>query len=167
MLEIGNPGQVLTARARLVIGAIAGILAVAAAFTVLNAIGFRFDPFKLVEKRADRAEAATAVAVADAAGRRLEVEGERLTAQRVDVVVRQAAAAQTATAALSAEAWSASDANLPLPSDRADRLRAHDRELCRLSPALTGCPAPAPAADAGGRRRALPDLPAARPADPG
>jgi hypothetical protein len=97
---------------------------------------------ELARSRTDveRAEQATAA-------RSLEVGGERASAQRVEVVVRQVRVAEAATNALLLAAQEAPDAEQALSAERAKRLLDHDRQLCRFSPAL--CRA-APAADAAG-----------------
>lgn len=77
----------------------------------------------------------TEAAAADAAAARLEARGERESAQRVEVVVRQREAAARSLAELSEKALKSEDADAPLSPDRADRLRAHDRELCLAAPA--------------------------------
>ena len=48
-----------------------------------------------------------------------------------------------ATAAAETRARTADDADTPLDPDRAQRLHDHDRQLCRLAPAVAGCPASA------------------------
>ncbi|MGA0604935.1 hypothetical protein ACO2Q0_02960 [Phenylobacterium sp. VNQ135] len=80
-------------------------------------------------------------AQAQAAVASLEAAGERESAQRVEVVVRQRDAASGSVARLTQDAMISEDAYAPLPADRAARLRNHDDELCRISPGLAGCPA--------------------------
>ena len=87
-------------------------------------------------------------ALDDAAGRSLEAEGERATASRVDVVVRQIRETREATAALVQAAKEAPDAGEEIDPDSRDRLLAHDRMLCAARPSLDGC-GPAAAHDAG------------------
>ena len=165
MFGISDARRALTAQGRLAVVLIAALAMVVLTFMILQAIGFRFDPFGLTARKADRAQAAAAAAADNASARSLEAEGERRNAQRVEVVVRQASAATHATYTLSAQAWSADDASLPLPPDRADRLRAHDRELCWIRSSVTGCAASDPdAIDGGGGLRPLPP---AGPPDPG
>ena len=84
----------------------------------------------------DEARAAAELATDNAAARTLEVEGEQQTAQRVEVVVRQVRAAEQVTTSLAIAANEAIDADELLPADRADRLRAHDAELCRIAASL-------------------------------
>lgn len=78
----------------------------------------------------------------------LEAQGERQSAQRVDVVVRQQAAVERTVSDFTQQARSSEDANAPLSEDRASRLAAHDDELCRIDPSLEGC---APTDHAGDR----------------
>ena len=85
-----------------------------------------------------------------------EASAERLSAQRVEIVVRQARAAEAATASLAIAAHEAPDANDPLAPDRVLRLRNHDDELCRLSPGLCAAAPIADPADSPGALRAAP-----------
>jgi predicted secreted protein len=86
----------------------------------------------------ERSKVVAARAQAAVAG--LEAAGERLSAQRVDVVVRQREAADETVTQLTQDAMTSEDAHAPLPADRAARLRAHDDELCRIAPALGAAP---------------------------
>jgi hypothetical protein len=87
----------------------------------------------------------------------LQAEGESDQVRRIDTYAHQIITIQTATAQGAAEARSAPDADTLLDPDRADRLRRHDGELCRISPTLAGC---GPAADpAGGGGAAVRDPP--------
>ena len=70
-------------------------------------------------------------------------------AQEVRVIIHEV---REATHAVEIEARAAPDADAPIDPSRADRLRAHDRELCRLRPTICS--------DG-------PDGPAAGPDDPG
>ncbi|MDP3405032.1 MAG: hypothetical protein Q8S03_10110 [Brevundimonas sp.] len=95
----------------------------------------------------------------------LTAEGQGDQVRRIDTYTHQIITIQTATAAAAAEARSAPDAETLLDPDRADRLRQHDGELCRIAPALAGCgPAPDPA---GGGGAAVRDPPPARRPDAG
>lgn len=78
-------------------------------------------------------------AQAQAAVARLETDGARQTAQRVEVVVRQREAATAAVSQLTAQALISEDAHAPLDPARAARLRDADRLLCDQA-ALVGCP---------------------------
>jgi hypothetical protein len=130
-----------------------GVLAAAG-----RGLGLRWDPFGLDERRLQTAERHAAAAVNDAAARRLEAEGAAVQARRLDDHQQQALELARITAAAGAEARNADDADHPLDPDRADRLRAHDRELCRLRPDV--CAASAAAAPGGGDG----PVPAAAPA---
>jgi len=122
---------------------VAGATAVALGFVLLGGLGFRWDPLNLQQKRLEAARTqardATAVAAAQADARRIETEGAAAQAQRVDHYHHMTGAADWATTAAVAQARSADDADHPLENRRADRLRGHDRELCRLAPDLDGC----------------------------
>lgn len=122
--------------------AVAGV-ALGLAATLLGGLGFRWDPFGLQQKRLAAAEArATAgaeAAEAQAAARRLEAEGAQTLQRRLDHFQQQQTAAAHLTGVAVAQARNADDAETPLDRRRADRLRGHDRELCRLAPDLDGC----------------------------
>ena len=122
-------------------GLVAVVIFIAFAALLIMAaggLGFRFDPFDGLAHRADRAEATAATAVSDAAARGIEAAGERDTAARVDVVVRQIEAADRVAFSLTSDARIAIDAKDPLDPDRARRLRAVDQQLCDARPAI--CP---------------------------
>lgn len=112
-------------------------IAVAAGVAVLGLIGFRFDPFDLVEKRAAQAEATADHAQLDAGARRLEAAGEVETRQRVEQVQIRIAAATEIPAAYSLET---PDDDPPLDPDAARRLRRADEQLCAI-PGATCAPA--------------------------
>jgi hypothetical protein len=118
-----------------------GVAGLAAAAIVLGGLGFRWDPFDLARRRADRAEQAASVATAEAAARSAEAAGQAGQVARLDAAVRSTVALERATAQSIQIARTADDASTPLDPDRADRLRDHDRELCRITPDLVGCPA--------------------------
>ncbi|WP_309629615.1 hypothetical protein [Brevundimonas sp.] len=124
----------------------AAVLAVAA--LVLGGLGFRWDPLGLGKRRLDRAEASAVTAVAESAARIAEAEGQAAQVARLDAAVQSAVTLERVTARSIQIARTADDASLPLPADRVDRLRDHDRELCRGAPDLLGCPpAPDPSGD--------------------
>ena len=118
---------------------VAGVLA--AALVGLSGLGFRWDPLGLAERRLRSVEAEASVAVADAAARRLEVTGSAEQARRLDEIHQQTVAVARETARAATQARSAHDADTPLDPDRVARLAGHDRELCRLAPAVCGAPA--------------------------
>ncbi|MCZ8087501.1 MAG: hypothetical protein ACK5WW_12035 [Brevundimonas sp.] len=134
-----------------------GLLALALAAAVVSLagnLGLRWDPFGGQARRLARAEADAVRARESAARAAAVLEAER-------GLVRQAAAAAARTIAavdgvqrLELLARGAPDASQPLPPDRLARLRAHDRELCGLAPALEGCAAAAD--DPAGGAAALP-----------
>lgn len=125
-----------------------GRLALAGALVLLLAIagrglGLSWDPFNLQQRRLEIADARATYAESDAEARRIEAAGQGQQAARVEIHHRQTLAVQRATVAAVTQARSANDANEPLDLVRAARLRAHDRELCRLAPDLDGCAAAA------------------------
>lgn len=81
----------------------------------------------------------TEAALAQADVSRLETDGARASAARIEIVVQRRDAANAVTADLTPKALQAEDANAPLEADRAGRLSRADRELCRLAPDLVGC----------------------------
>lgn len=123
----------------------ARVLLVLAAAILLGVVamrlGLRWDPFSLGERRLERAEARAVAAEAEAAARGLEAEGARDQEIRLDSHNRTVSAADAAAAVLIQQSGAADDASVPLDPARADRLRAHDRELCRIVPDLDGCAA--------------------------
>ncbi|WP_307365463.1 hypothetical protein [Brevundimonas sp. SORGH_AS_0993] len=131
----------------------------------LAGLGFRWDPLGLERRRLEAARAGAAVAAAERQARSLEAEAAVAQARRLETHHTQITAGARATAAAVSQARSADDADIPVESRRADRLRGHDRELCRLAPELDGCAA-APAAAGGGVETVRPGGPAA-PADDG
>ena len=124
------------------LGWIAGLVAaVVTVALVLGGLGFRWDPFDLSRRRAEKAEAASVHARADAAARSAEARAQAAQVARLDVALQITRSLDRATAQSIQEARTADDADLPLSIDRADRLRDHDRELCRIAPHLVGCAA--------------------------
>lgn len=104
-------------------------------------LGLRWDPFGLHQQRLEVAEARATQAEKDVEARRIEAKGSAAQAVRLDTHHRQTLAVERATVVAVTQARSADDANEPLDPVRADRLHAHDRELCRLAPDLGGCAA--------------------------
>jgi hypothetical protein len=117
------------------------VLAVALAILLIavgHGLGLRWDPFDLSGRRLRAVEARAAFAVADAGARTLEVEGMADQVRRLEHSHQQAVAVARATADATTQARSAPDESTPLDPARADRLLRHDRELCRLAPAVCG-----------------------------
>lgn len=138
--------------------AAAALAGLAVLVLAAGALGFRWDPLRLSEKRLEQARAELAVAQADIDARRIEQAAETKQRARLDAHHRQTTAVTALTVAAQTEARKAADADHPLDAARADRLRDLDRGLCRLAPDLEGCAAasgPARAVDA-----------ALRPGDP-
>jgi hypothetical protein len=135
-----SPAELL--RSLTPVGWLATILAALAVLAVtLGGLGFRWDPFDLTRRRADRAEAAAGLARSEAAARAAEAEGQGGQVARLDAAHTLARRTDAATIPVLLEARTAHDADLPLSPDRLDRLRAHDDELCRIAPDLGGCSA--------------------------
>jgi hypothetical protein len=130
----------------------------------LGALGFRWDPLGLTGRRLEAAEAGASTAIADADARRLEVEGAADRLRRLDELHQQTVAVARETARAATQARSAHDAETSLDPDRAARLAGHDRELCRLAPAVCGAPAADPAGSGDDALRARAP---ARGSDPG
>ena len=124
------------------------VAAVGLALLVLGAIGFRFDPFDSLQKRADRAEAAAVAANTDAAARRIESAGAADTVQRIDRITVQIRAADAIAHQSALSAQDAPDAKHPVDPARLARLRHADQQLCDLRPGICA-DAPAAARDAG------------------
>lgn len=130
------------------------VAAVGLAVLVLGAIGFRFDPFDSLQKRADRAEAAAVAANTDAAARRIESAGAADTVQRIDRITVQIRAADAIAHQSALSAQDASDAKHPVDPARLARLRHADQQLCDLRPGICA-DASAAARDAGPGDEAL------------
>ncbi|WP_312599382.1 hypothetical protein [Brevundimonas sp.] len=141
----------------------AGVAAVICLVVLLGGLGFRWDPLNLQQKRLaaaqDRARTASTEAAAQDRARRLEAEGAADQALRVDHYQQKTTKAERATAAILVQARSADDADQPLDPRRADRLRDHDGQLCRIAPDLDGCAA-ATGPAAGGDAALRPGRPA-------
>ena len=94
------------------------------------------------ERQLDRAEARADTAESDASARKLESQGQAEQVARTEAYGDLRIRVEAATAETVTEARSAPDADDPLPADRAARLRAHDRQLCDLSPGVCSTAAP-------------------------
>lgn len=137
---------------------VAGWIAAAVAALVIlvvmgQALGFRWDPFNRTGRRLDAAEARAATAEADAAARRLEVEGAAAQDRRLETYHQQTLGLGRATARAQAEGRNAHDAEQPLDPARAARLAEHDGQLCLIAPAICAAAPPEPA---GGGDHAVP-----------
>jgi hypothetical protein len=88
------------------------------------------------------------VARAEASARAAEALGQAGQVVRLDAAQTTLRSLDRVTSRSLQSARTADDASLPIPDDRAARLRDHDRELCRIAPDLGGCTAaPDPAGD--------------------
>lgn len=114
--------------------------AVVLVIAVIAVVGFVQDPFGWRKAREEHLEQQVDTATSNSEARRLETGGERESARRAERAAHDAQAAAVATATLAEAARTAPDADEPMDTDTLSRLRAHDRELCRID-ALAGCPA--------------------------
>lgn len=117
--------------------ALAGVAAAAFAALAL-ATGWRWDPFDLQHRRLRAAEDRAAIAQVEVAALRQQVRGEVEQAARVNRHHQQALAVARVTTSAVAAARNSDEDPIPLGAIRADRLRAHDDELCRLAPGVCG-----------------------------
>src|SRR5690606_36075718 len=111
------------------LGWLLSALALAAVLIALGrGLGLHWDPFGLGERRLETARSRAETAEADAAARRLEVEGAADLSRRLDRHHQQSVELARVTAAADAQSRKADDADVPLDPARAARLRAHDRQ---------------------------------------
>lgn len=122
------------------------LLLVVVLVVVGRGLGLRWDPLQLQARRLEAAEQRLGRAEVEADARAQEAVARGRQIQNLDAFYRNNRAVTAATVAAESRARTADDADTPLDSDRAERLRDHDRELCRLAPAVVGCAA---ASDAG------------------
>lgn len=120
---------------------VAVAVAVVVTGLILGGFGFRWDPFDLPRRRVETAEAEATQAIAEAAVRSAEAAGQAGQVARLDAALKTTRSLDRATTYSIQEARTADDAELPLSTDRFDRLRDHDRELCRIASDLIGCAA--------------------------
>lgn len=120
---------------------------VGAAFLLLliagRGLGLRWDPLHLQARRLETAQRRADQAEAQVTARALEAAARGRQIDSLDAFHRHTQAVGRATASAETRARTADDADTPLDPARAQRLRDHDRELCRLAPAVGGCAAPA------------------------
>ena len=105
-------------------------------------LGLRWDPLHLQARRMEAAQQRLGQAESEATARSLEAAARGRQVESLDAFHRNAKAVTQTTVAAETRARTADDADTPLDPDRARRLRDHDRELCRLAPAVAGCAAP-------------------------
>lgn len=135
---------------RLIGYALAALALLFVVASVGRSLGFRWDPFNLQGRKLERETVRADTAESDASARGLEAEGERDQAQRIEHYYRQEVILTDHLSRAETLARSAPDANEPLPPERAERLLASDRELCRVVPAACRRPAAAPVDSDGG-----------------
>ncbi|WP_427791902.1 hypothetical protein [Brevundimonas diminuta] len=122
------------------------LLLVAVLIVVGRGLGLRWDPLQLQARRLEAAEQRLGRAKAEAGVRAQEAAARGRQIESLDAFHQNNRAVTAAAVAAEIRARNADDADTPLDADRAGRLRDHDRELCRLAPAVAGCAA---ATDAG------------------
>lgn len=132
-------------------GALVG-LAAAAFVAIALATGWRWDPFDLQHRRLRSAQDRAATAQAAVATLQQQVRGEAEQSRRLDHHHQQALAVTRITASAVAAARTADEDPILMDTIRADHLRAHDDELCRLAPHVCGA---APVERSGGSDQAV------------
>ncbi|SJM63804.1 hypothetical protein FM111_09905 [Brevundimonas diminuta 3F5N] len=105
-------------------------------------LGLSWDPLHLQARRMEAIQQRLSRAEAEASARSLEAAARGRQVESLDAFHRNAKAVTQATVAAEIRARTADDTDTPLDPDRAQRLRDHDRELCRLAPVIAGCAAP-------------------------
>lgn len=144
-----------------------GLLALVATLVLIGSIavlGFVSDPFGWKQKKIEKQASTIEQKSDDLSARKFEGEGAKVTAQRVDIFVRDQRKSAAALEAANTEARSAPDASQPLPAERADRLRSDDERLCQLRPTICAArAAAAPGHPADGSRSVRPLRAASRP----
>ena len=147
---------------RWILLAVAVVCAVVAFAIVANGLGFRWDPFNLAERRADRAEAAAAAATSNSGARTVEAAGAQDTTRLVERAAGDRAAATEIVHRYAIQLEAPAHDPIPVPDDGAD-LRAVFGELCQLRPAVCADPGHSAATRSTGDGPAiLPDPAAAR-----
>lgn len=151
------------ARRLILAGAAAVSAMLAVAILIAPALGFRWDPFDRADRRIADLEArlARAEAAADASARLALAQAD--LSGRLESHHRTTSAATQVVADVAVTSLESPDADIPLPLDRAARLRDADRRLCGLAPELC---ASAPAQPPGRGDHAVPTADPSRGADP-
>jgi hypothetical protein len=134
---------------------------VGAAILATGAAGFYWKG-RLEGAARERPKVEAALSKAVVAG--LEADGERESAVRAEAAVQTRETVVRSIVRVIQEAQRSEDAHAPIDPARLARLRAHDDELCRATPALVGC---ATTDDAGGSAKAVRAAPAAEQRDRG
>lgn len=114
----------------------------------LGGVGFRFDPFNLMEKRVVSAEGQAATSAIVASARSHEAAGARDTTARVERALDTIRQADAVAADSNILAREAPDAIQPLDPGQRDRLAAADQRLCAIDPTVCD-PDPAASGNAG------------------
>lgn len=147
---------------RWILLAVAIVCAIVAFAFVAKGLGFRWDPFNIAERRADRAEAAAAAATSNSGARTIEAAGAQDTTRLVERAAGDRAAATDIVHRYAIQLEAPAHDPIPVPDDGAD-LRAVIGELCGLRPAACADPGHAATArSSGDGAPILPDPAAAR-----
>jgi len=112
------------------------LVVVVLAVGIGRGLGLRWDPFDVAGRRLEAVETRAETLDRDLSARRLEVEGAQAQARRTTRHHQTLNVVAATTARTLGRTEQAHDAEILLEAGRADRLRDHDRELCRLSPAV-------------------------------
>lgn len=110
----------------------------------LGGIGFRFDPFNTMEKRAVSAEHQAATAAIEASARGHEAAGAVDTTARVERTLNAMHQAHAVSVNSNILAREAPDAMQPLDPGQRGRLAAADQRLCAIDPTVCDPDAAAP-----------------------
>jgi len=112
------------------------LVVVVLAVGIGRGLGLRWDPFDVAGRRLEAVETRAETLDRDLSARRLEVEGAQAQARRTTRHHQTLNVVAATTARTLGRTEQADDAEILLEAGRADQLRDHDRDLCRLSPAV-------------------------------
>lgn len=127
------------------------MLAVALVLIVVigRGVGLRWDPFDIEGRKLEAARTRAETLDRDLFARRLEIEGRQAQARQMERRHQTLNAVAATTARTLEGTEQADDAGILLEADRANRLRDHDRELCRLAPEICRSATTGPAGSGG------------------
>lgn len=145
MIQMFPPRAVIPAWIKVAAIAVAGMAAVALAAHQWDRL-WSWLPWS-DERRLERVIDQRDRLAAEAAAQAGHIEALTEQARRVETVHRQVTELRDLTDPVIHQARSAPDASMPLDPDRADRLRGHDRKLCKLAAGLCAVSTAAPARD--------------------
>ncbi len=145
MIQMFPPRAIVPGWAGGALVALAGLAAVAAAAHQWDRL-WSWLPWS-DERRLEQVVVQRDQLAAEVAAQAGHIEALTEQARRVETVHRQVIALRDLTDPVIHQARSAPDASILLDSERADRLRAHDRKLCELAPGACAASAAAAAGD--------------------